>query len=99
MTTKMTTTMNAEHRHHRRHQEPKRTVAISRNRWNRATQASGWRYYLLFDGERYCCLGFVCQQLFGKSDEEMLGMRVPQQVGVPTTPNSRYSTARQRAMQ
>ena len=37
---------------------------------------------LLFDGG-YCCLGFVCQQLFGKSDEEMLGKKMPEEVGIP----------------
>ena len=28
-------------------------------------------------------LGFVCQQIFGKSDEEMLGKKMPEEVGIP----------------
>jgi hypothetical protein len=58
-------------------------VTITRSRWKRATKASGSHCGSLFDGSGYCCLGFVCRQVFGKTDGEMLGKKMPDEVGVP----------------
>jgi hypothetical protein len=63
-----------------------RRVTIRRSRWNRSSKTSESCYGLLFDGAGYCCLGFVCQQLFGKTDEEMLGKKMPEEVGIPNDP-------------
>jgi hypothetical protein len=59
-----------------------RTVIINRSRWNRARSGRSSLPGDLFNGESYDCLGFVCQQLFGKTDEEMLGKRMPEEIGV-----------------
>jgi hypothetical protein len=63
-----------------------RRVTIRRSRWHRSSKTSESCCGLLFDGAGYCCLGFVCQQLFGKSDEEMLGKKLPEEIGIPNNP-------------
>ena len=63
------------------------TVTIRRSQWNRSSKTSERCCGLLFDGAGYCCLGFVCQQLFGKTDEEMLGRKMPEEVGIPNDPS------------
>jgi hypothetical protein len=61
--------------------EEKRKVVIDRKTWGRSRQGDSYAGRL-FDGETYCCLGFVCKQLFGKTDEEILTFDEPSQVDV-----------------
>jgi hypothetical protein len=67
----------------RMHAPYNRAVIINWSTWNRARSGRGPHGGKLFNGESYDCLGFVCQQLFGMTDDEMLGKRMPDEIGVP----------------
>jgi hypothetical protein len=60
-----------------------RAVIIKRSLWNRARSGHCALPGILFNGVNYDCLGFVCQQLFGMTDKEILGQRMPDEIGVP----------------
>jgi hypothetical protein len=62
--------------------EQKRPVVISRSKWNRVKHGERSRCGFLLSSRGYCCLGFVCQQLFGATDEEMKRARMPEDIGI-----------------
>jgi hypothetical protein len=57
-------------------------LIIDRRKWARVQRGSRGPGKRLFDGARYCCLGFYCQQLHGCTDAEMLGKERPDDLGI-----------------